>query len=220
MIRSISILAVLFLGLDAFGQNNVGEGRLGNGFILTKAKDLKVEGTPYLNEEFSRGKIYLQDKEPLEAYLRYDVLGEQMEVKIDKSSTDIYTFSSNRDIEYEIDYNKFFENTITVDGERISGLFQELFVGNNVKLLSKAVAQVSEPVVAKSSYEKDRPGRISISERYFIVPQDGRPQEVEMKRRSLRKTFDSRKVKEYLKNNKIKSVEDLVEFARFYDSLQ
>lgn len=208
------------MGLDAFGQNDVGEGRLGNGFILTKAKDLKVEGTPYLHEEFNRGKIYLQDKEPLEAYLRYNVLDEEMEVKIDQKSPEIYTFSSNRDVEYEIDYNKFSEKAITVDGERISGFFQELFAGNNVKLLSKAVAQVSEPVVAKSSYEKDRPGRISINERYFIVPQDGRTQEVEMKRRSLRKTFDSREVKEYLKDNKINSVEDLVEFARFYDSLQ
>ena len=218
MIKKIFLLIGVFFFIQSHAQI-VGENQLGNGFILTKEKNLEVEGSPYLNEEFNRGKIFIGNKEPLNVYLRYNVLDEAMEVKVDPQNEDIYTFSSNGKIQYELANGLFSKDMLTVDGEKIYGIFKELYAGNKIRLLEKSVAKKTEPVVAVSSYDSDKPGRIIIDQRYFVEDNDGMVREVETRNRTLKKVFRSKEVKKYLKDNRVRSVEDLQRFVRFYDSL-
>ena len=197
-----------------------GTGNLNDfGFILvTKTADLsKVEGTPYLNEEFQSGTLHIDGKDPLPVFLRYDVVNERMEVKPKKNIEETYMLPRNQTAQYMIGEKRYVLDKINTPDQTLYGYFLELYEGDNYRLLKKPMATLTEPVRAKTGYEKDRPARIEMEETYFVVGNNGKAQEVELKNRKIKKSFSSSEAKDYLNDHKIRSEEDLVAFISFLD---
>ena len=188
--------------------------------LITKSPDLsKVEGTPYLNEDFQMGTLNMKDKDPLSVFLRYDVVNERMEIKPNKNTSETYMLQNDQDTEYVIGNDKFVLDKINAEGKAVYGYFVELYDGENYRFLKKPVATLSEPVKARTGYEQDRPAEIEIEDVYYLSTQ-GTTREIELKNRKIKKAFSSTEANSYLKENKIRSEEDFVRFVAFLDQEQ
>jgi hypothetical protein len=220
MKRYFLILLIFFVGRQGFGQviNDSGNHSL---MLLTTKENARmnsVEGSPYLHEEFRYGTATIQGKEPLKVFMRYNVDQEQIEIKTDIKSEDIYVLPKDEKTLYEIGPEALVFDQISHNGKRIFGYFIEHFKGKNLRLLEKPVASLTEAVKAKTGYDRDRPAKIVIEEEFYVVNMNGKVKNVRLKHRDIKKTFNSPFAKKYLSNNKIRSEEDLISFVVYLDA--
>lgn len=215
----IPALLFAFLGVEAQAQiNDSGNHGLMN--ITTKKNPAlsKVEGSPFLYEDFRMGTAMVEGKDPLNVYVRYDVSTEQMEIKTDLNSDAIYVLPTGQHATYKVGKDVFKYGTINYEGKNILGYFIEHYDGDKYRLVTKHRAEISEPVKAKTGYDRDIPAKIKIEDDLFIVnKEDGRAFKVRAKNRDLEDIFDSAAAQKYLSDNKVRSTEDLVAFVAFLD---
>ena len=215
----IPALLFAFIGVEAQVQiNDSGNHSL---MLITTKKNpalSKVDGSPFLYDDFRMGTAMMEGKEPLNVYVRYDVSTEQMEIKTDLKSEDIYVLPAGQHATYKVGKNTFKYGTINYEGNSILGYFVEHYDGDNYKLVTKHRAEVSEAVKAKTGYDRDIPARIKIEEDFYIVDKKtGSAYKVRAKNRDLDDFFTSPEAKKYLSDNKVRSTEDLVYFVAFLD---
>lgn len=214
----LSLIMICFFTIDVWAQIHDG----GNHGLMTvtlkKNENMNaVQGSPYLNEEFQRGTAVVDEKEPLNVFLRYDVSREIFEIKTEISSNEILMLPPNLKTEYHVAGDKFIYDNIRFEGKNINGYFKEHYSGKQFRLLEKPTVTITEPVEAKTGYEKDRPARIVIGEEFFVISNDGQVKNVSLKQRDVKKMFPSNIAKKYLKENKVRSIEDLAAFVAYLD---
>lgn len=194
----------------------------GHGFMKIRTKKnanmSEVKGSPYLDEEFQYGQIEMEGKEPLNVFLRYDALNENVEIKVDKNSQDTYVLPLSETTVYTIGRERLRikYNEVNTGGKKITGYFIEHYNGENWRLLEKPSVSVSEAVPAKTGYDRDKPAKIEIQSEYYVIG-DGTVVNVRIKHRDIRKAFESRQAQEFLSDNRIRSEEDFVEFVAHLD---
>ena len=213
------IILGLFCSVQGYNQVLTDSGNHGLMLITTKENDKlnDLEGSPYLEEEFVPGSAMVSGKEPLNVFLRYNVYKEQVEIKLDPRSEEIYILPMNTLASYKMGSDMLILETIVLNGEKIFGYFFEHYDGENYRLLEKPKVTLTEAVKAKTGYEKDRPARLKIEEEYYVIKENGQVLNVPLKHRDIKKTFDSENSKEYLSDNKIRSEEDLISFITWLD---
>lgn len=218
------ILFTVFAGLSFISaeaqQVFTDSGNHGLMTITTKEKEVgdEIVGSPYLNKEFQQGVVEVEGKGPLKAYVRYNVVSEQMEIKTNPASPQTYMLPSGQRAKYQIGDRTFVLDKITADGETAYGYFIEHYNGDNLRILAKPKAKVTEAIKAQNTYQKDRPAEIQIEEDYYVVLSNGDAEKVRLRNKDLRKAFNSKPAKDYLSDNRIRSTDDLVAFARYYDN--
>lgn len=217
--RVFSAIITLLLG---FGLNAqvINDGGIEGLQLMTKVSDdlFKVQGSPYLSDDFQYGILEIENKEPIKAFLRYDIHQDIVEIKMDPESEEIYSLANQKGVSYLLDNNKIIADQIFSDDGKILGLFIEHFNGENYRLLEKYKVSVSKPVQAKSSYESDKPAQMKkSSELYLLSKGSVNAENIRVKHRDVKKAFTSPVAKEYLSDNKIKELEDLVAFLKFLD---
>lgn len=176
-----------------------------------------IEGSPYLNENFQAGIAKVEGKEPLSVFLRYNVPQDQMEIKLDLQSAEVYELPKNNKTHYKVGSQTFVFDMLKFEGSVIGGYFIELYSGEKFRLLEKPIATLTEAIKAKTGYDKDRPAQIKLEEEYFVVKEDGQVLNVRLKHKDIKNAFDSEPSKEYLSDNKIRSEEDLKSFISWLD---
>lgn len=214
---------ILFFGmvisLSSVNAQVINDGGLEGLQLMTAISDKlgKVHGSPYLEDEFQYGSVIIPGKRSINVFLRYNVQDENIEIKTQKNSQEIYFLPGNREVVYNIQNETFLVDEIRYDGKRIAGYFIEHYDGENYRLLEKPESRISDAVQAKSSYEKDKPAEIKINREFYIVDAQGNVENVRVKHRDVRKVFKSKAAKDFLSSNKIKSKEDLASFVAFLD---
>lgn len=184
-------------------------------------KDLsKIKGTPYLEEKYQSGTFYSEGKEPLTAYMRYDVHNENIEIKTDLNSEEVFVLPIGKNSKYEIDSQTFLHDKLIINGQQIQGYFIEHYAGNNFRFLEKPQVVLTEPIVARTGYEKDRPAEIKIESEFYVKKEDGSMENIRLKHKDIKKSFTSKSANEYLSKNKIKSLDDLVNFLKHLDQVK
>lgn len=184
--------------------------------VSDKEKPANLVGSPYYHNDFIRGTLNLENKKPMEVYLRYNVAEEVMEIKTNMESSEIYQLPIDPKIYYVINSEKYLLDKIFNGGKEIHGYFIELFNGENLRLVKKPGARFTEGEKAKSSYEQDTPSKISIEEEYYIIS-EGDVINVRPKSKDVKKAFQSSEAQQFLKNNKIKTEADLIGFVSYLD---
>ena len=177
----------------------------------------KVEGSPFLNDEFQRGLLVMDGKEPIHAYLRYDVNHELIEIKLKPSDEQVFYLDPSLRAEFQFGGDVYNARQLRVNGETISGIFIDHYEGENYSLFEKPTVEYIPAEKAKSGYEQDKPARIEIDSKFFIVDAGNKVTEVEVKHRDVRKAFESKVAEDYLKDNRIRDIEDLKAFVAFLD---
>ena len=218
------ILLFCLSAFTVFGQFPQPFDGLDYGFTVVPIikKDLsKVVGSPFLNENFEKGVINMEGKEPLVAKMRYNVLEERIEIKLDQAGSDeIFMLPKRETTIYQFGGDQFYIKRIITEGGPVFGYFIPLFTGTNVELLKKYSLNVSEAQAAKTGYDEDKPAKMSIEEKYYVRLPNKEFQEVEISTRKLRKDFEDVLESKYFKNNKIKTEEDLVALVKELDRVQ
>ncbi|MCM4161030.1 hypothetical protein FHG64_07490 [Antarcticibacterium flavum] len=188
--------------------------------IQTRATNefVTYEGTPYLEDNFKPGTFTIEGKEPTNAFLRYNVVTEEMEIKTDYNGEVTYLLPTNKNIRYQLGPNEYVFRNLRVDGNLLKGYFVEHYVGEKVSLVEKLIASTTEPMKAQTAYQKDKPAQIVMEEKYFLILENGEVQEVKLKTKDFTKALpNSRAVKNYLSNNKVKTIEDYKKLLQWYE---
>lgn len=180
--------------------------------------DELIEGTPYYDDNFLPGTFTLEGKEPTNVFLRYNVVEEQMEIKTELNGEETYMLPVNTKAKYQIGKDNYGFRNLRIDGSLVKGYFKEHYNGEKVSLYEKIIASTSEPVKAQTAYQKDKPARIVMDERYFLVLDNGKVEEVRLKSKDFKKALpDSKAVNSYLSDNKVKSIEDFIRMLEWYE---
>lgn len=219
MKKHISIfLSFFILGSACLFAQVQDNGNHGFMTLTLKNKDLsEIKGTPYLEENYTQGTVFLEGKDPLKVFMRYDVQNEIIEIKTDLNSNEIYLLPPGKKAKYEIDNQTFVYDKIKVDGKQILGYFIEHFNGENFRFLEKHLATVTEAVAASTGYGKDTPAEIKIESQFYIQKEDGKMEYVRLKHKDIKKSFTSKTANTYLSKNKIKNENDLVDLLKHLD---
>lgn len=216
----LSLGVTIFFTTSLYAQVINDSGQHGKMYIQTKKGPTNntLDGSPYENEAFQSGKIAMAGKEPINAYLRYDVLNDEIEVKKEKSAQDIYVIADKKGTNYKIGQINFVFENFQFEGQPLQGYFQEYYNGENVRLLKRLTTTITDPVKAQTGYQKDKPARIIIQENYFLAFNDGNIKEVRLKERDFKKALpNSKAASEYLGDHKVRDLEDFVKMLQWYD---
>ena len=178
----------------------------------------EVKGSPFLYDDYSLGTFTIKGRVPFQALLRYNILNENIEIKTEGGSDEIYFLQQNREVDYVINGNTLIYEELTVGDRQLNGYFIKHFEGKNLRLLEKPLIKAHAAVEQRTGYDRAKPARLEQQSEYFVVWENGKIEQVETKTRTLRRIFESETVTEYLSENKVKSEEDLVKFAGFLDS--
>ncbi|HSP12501.1 MAG TPA: hypothetical protein VLO29_08235 [Salegentibacter sp.] len=176
-------------------------------------------GSPFVNEEFQSGTIHAEQGKSQPAFLRYNAVEGIMEIKLNQQQQNIHVLPRIKKITYTLDgYTYYIDSKRTEEGELLEGYFVNYFEGENVKLLGWPRPDLSEPQEAKSGYEKDKSAHLNVDMEYYLEIGDNRLQEVRIRPRDFRKTFDKdAAMKKFLSDNKVKDLDDAIDALKFYD---
>lgn len=213
----------IFASIGASAQINDGSGHSMQLLQTKKNENMNsIQGSPYLHDDFRFGTVTLDGKETLEVFLRYDVLNENMEIKTDKSDDKIFVLPLAKKAGYQIGADAFEFRSIIHEGKKIKGYFRQHHQGGNVSLLEKLSASLTEPVKAKTGYDKDKPAQIVIKEEYYLLFNDGSAKNVRLKEKDFKKALPASKaVNAYVSDHKVRSVDDFAKMLQWYnDQLQ
>ena len=131
----------------------------------------EVNGSPFLNEEFSMGKIIDQmNDKTTQTYLRYNIFEDKIEIKPDLSDQKL--FSLNRSINYEFVYQnklvKLIQNNDLFENNNNGYLFVLFDSPNNINLYKRYYQDFIPPKEARTSYDTDKPAKLETNIKYLI----------------------------------------------------
>lgn len=209
---------IFFISASLTAQINDSGGH--SKMLLTTKKSSvlnEVQGSHFLDEEFKEGKVLIKGYDSLDALLRYDINTETFEIKLEKTGDDIYVLPLNLETKYYLGSDLYTYQTINFEGKDITGYFLNRYAGDEISLLEKPYLTVIDAVKAKTGYEKDKPAQIRLKQDYYLVFKNGVVKKVDLKEKDFEKALSSTTgVKTYLKDNKLKSVEDFSQMIEWY----
>ena len=218
MKKAFLFFFVILMGASGFSQIHILEY---TGYNAESRPALTLSGTVYLNNEFSKGKILDTEKATWqEAWLRYNVLEDLVEVKLDlDAEPKVLPKLPNLTYHFE-DHNLAFKSLKKASGEKVEGYFLEYFTNDKISFFAKPLVSAQRienhadhsyaPNFGKRGYE------LGVANTYYIK-KEGQMHEIALQNRDIRILFSNKKeVKTFLEKNKIKTVEDVIKFLQFY----
>lgn len=182
-------------------------------------KLVKVEGSPYWNDEFVSGYIIRDGHDKVEVVLNYNVAKEQIEIQIPGDKENFIVKRSN-ELEFLVQpYHYVYKRIKTAEDDYVQGYFLQYELGEIVFLVKPKVEIVPE-AIPETSYGKTKPAHYKKDEDYFLSVHDELFSEFKLKNRHLKKLFKGEvQVLKYLKDHRVKTEEDMVDFIKFYSAL-
>lgn len=177
-----------------------------------------VEGSPYLTENFNPGKI-ITSKNTINAGVRYNIY--QDEFQISNGNDEIIALRRNPDVKVILDEKHFSIQPYKIDNSTKQGYFEELYSGKKIMVLKKYKSEYQEGKKAANSYASDSPARFTLEESYYIKLKDSPGQQIDLKKKDVIRFFDNEKIEDFIKdrNLKLKEESELINVAKFYDSI-
>lgn len=178
-----------------------------------------LEGSPYWEEEYIPVKIERNGKKLLSAFMRYNILKDEVQIKVDPEDEKSYRLPRWGELEYiTSEYSYFLSHKVTEDSTSVYGYFIKYFGSEKVQFYGKPVAKVLPAQSPETSYDRGRPATIQVISRFYIQIDHEPLKEVKIRERDFRKLFGNSKVmRMYFKEHKVNKIEDIVEMLRFYE---
>lgn len=184
-----------------------------------EVEESKLAGSPFWEEEFIPGEIKRNGKKEIEGYIRYNVLDDQVQIKVSPQEEEFYILPRWGDLEYEADgYSYFLSHKITDDERSLYGYFIKYYEGENIKFYGKPLAEVLPAQRAETSYDRGRPATIKVKSFYYLQFGEEPLIEVDIRERDFRKLFNnSKRMRVYFKEQKVNDIQDVVEMLKFFE---
>ncbi|MDG1571989.1 hypothetical protein OZ410_06650 [Robiginitalea sp. M366] len=159
-----------------------------------------VEGSPYLNDEFKRGAVYMNEEKPYAAYMRYNAYQDEMQVQ---GPDGISTLFKREYVWAMLEGEKFKIETYDTGNGTRQGYFVELNAGKT-RLLKRYQSLFREGEKAVSSYSQDKPPRFEAETSYYLAMEGKPAQEVKLRKKDILEMLDNDASEGFVKENKLK----------------
>jgi hypothetical protein len=194
----------------------------------------QVVGSPYLDEDFTKGVI-VDDKNETNnaAYLRYNSYNDIFEIKLNLNSDAVKSLQRTSNYKYILNG----ETYILINSPKVinkfhyrngNGYVVELKATDNLSLYKRYAKQYKKGREAKSNYDAVKPARLDTKITYIFKFQGEKYVTVEPHKKKVLDAFDEHKkeIKNFIKENKIKfrggneeEERDLIKVLDYYNSL-
>ncbi|WP_141876778.1 hypothetical protein [Gramella sp. Hel_I_59] len=177
-----------------------------------------VKGSPFINENFTSSQLIVNNKK-IKAQLRYDAYTDAFEVK--QSNGSVY-LSKNPQISINyLNNNYYLIEYYNDSGILKMGYLQSMVENEDIKVYKRDVKIFEEGEEAINSYAVDKPAKFEEEVRYYLALNSDNPKEIRLKRRDIIRFFDNKKVKNFIKDEKLKFKDenDLIELADYYNKM-
>jgi hypothetical protein len=159
-----------------------------------------VEGSPYLNDEFVRGTVFVEKEKPYAAMMRYNAYQDEIQVQGPDGISSLF----KRDYVWaEIGGQSFRIETYKTRSGTSKGYFVELNRGE-VRLLKRIVREFKEGQPAVSSYSEDTPPRFDEEVTYYLIREGSPAEEVRLRKKDVLGFLSSKEMESYVKEYKLK----------------
>jgi len=199
----LTISAIIALGFSSYAQGgnmNLPTAYIRNTLSGTNNLPPDVIGSQYVNEDFKKGQVTIDGKS-FETYVRYNAFKDEFEIK--EQSGDITSLLRRENMIVKIGQDTYEIFSYIEDGQSQKGYFKKLNSGENILLLKEDVT-LTAAQKATSTYSADKPASLDLESQYFLKLNDNAAQEIRLKRKDILKAIDSKKLEEYVSENKFK----------------
>ena len=226
MIREIRypLCLLLFFPLGVcFGQ----QGRNLDDHVLIKMSQQSVfqevtdyEGSPYLNDDFISGDVFINDGRYQNVLLRYNIYKDYMEFKKDSRT---YVLDPNKKIQkITIGSDVFIVGDFSYRSQKKVGYLMLLDSGK-ASLMMKHIVSYREPQPPKPIETEGKPARYSeLPDIFYFRIGNGEIKEIESLRKMVEEFPDKQsELNEFIKNEKIsvRKKDEMIKLIRYYNSL-
>lgn len=181
----------------------------------------EILGSPYFEEMFSPGIINEVGGKSQNAYFRYNVKEDQVEVKVSPNQSETYILPRQQKFIYNLKDYSYILGTFNVENVGlIKGFVAKYYQSDRVTFIGKPFVTISQAQAAKTGYQKATPASLSVGINYYFGVEDNKLQEVNIKEKDFQKILpESKEMKQYFKDNKIKNIDDVIKMIEFYETL-
>jgi hypothetical protein len=202
--------------MDLYETNKLARGK--EAYVLTEKE---IEGSPYLNDEFSTGTIFtVQNIQYVEILLRYNIYNDNLEFKT--PSNEVLSLANPEIVENAVFGGNQLVYSTFVQANKTNKGFLILLEKGKVSLFSKPVVifkEATEPAAIKPT----EPAKfVRKANEYFVKIGTESAKSISGKKELITAFPDNQeKIEKYIDKNKIKAnkPEDLIEVVRYYNSL-
>ncbi len=196
------------------------------GFYATMAQQAsasKIEGTPYLNEQYVEGEIFFGETNRAshaKVPVRYNIYQDLMEYQ--QNGKALVLDPTKKIKKVKVGDETFVVEKFNMDGKSKFGFLNVLDTGK-MTLMSKKMIKYTEPLQGKALDGGDLPAKFSrLSDTYFYRFGEGELKEVGNLKELIASLPDKQdEVKQFAKQEKIspKKEDELLKLVRYYNSL-
>jgi hypothetical protein len=176
-----------------------------------------IQGNPFLNEDFSDGRIILKNGKTYQGPVRYDIYADQFEIQT--SNGMIYFIKNPMDIDRITVDNHVFVTGKAPGNEE--GSYYELLYDGGVRLLLKRKVVFQQPRPAQP-YQEPTPAMFVSKPLEYYMEKGQDLNQIETKTDILKVFADKEaEMKSYIKHNKpdFRNADDLINIIKYYLTL-
>ncbi len=219
---SLSLFLLMFMSSKA-QQGNLIPLTRGSEYTAQDANVLNnANGSPYFEEEFTPGILVdtETDSDPQKLYFRYNVVSDQIEIKVSPNQNERYILPKQERYKYRLkDYSYRIGNFKTSEGRTLSGYLIQYYKGNNVSFFCKPQPKIIPGREAKTSFETEQPAKLEIDPVYYLQMNNEPLVEVKLKKKDFKELAnESPKMSKYSKDHKIKEIGDVVKMLVYFEA--
>lgn len=179
----------------------------------------QIDGTPYLHEEFSQGKVTTKDSKAYQGLFRYDIYADNMEFE---SLGFVFIIKDPWTIETMILGSHTFVYIPQLDETSGRGAYYELILPGKCRLLQNRKVVLNEPQKAKP-YVDAKPASFSKGKDVYYLQIENQSLQKITGKKSLIEALEDHgpAIKAYLKQNSLssKKLADLIDLINYYNRL-
>lgn len=220
--KALSLL--LFLPLVGAAQLTLNNPQGGVMQLSTKNRSVDSEdtnGSPYVNDEFEEGKVYVNGDVSLQNLMRYNAYNSEIEIYVGEKEyapllKRAYIIAKIGDRTFKM------VPFITDKGLQRVGYFNPLNEGNTV-LLFKPEVRLRQGKIPDTNYDRYRPPTYIDVSSYYIKKGEAPAEKTHLSKKWVLKNLGDKKkeLQEYISNNKLslRKEKDVIAVLDYYNSL-
>ena len=217
------LILMFFISNLCFSQGVQGIGRPAG--VLTPAQmgmsffEVPIDGSPYMNEIFKKGKTIINGKHTSDALMRYDAYRDAIEIKNENDIARTLLRRSN--IVADIDGTIYMVREYRESGENKLGYFNPLNEGyaRLLKKPKKIFVQAENP---ENGYDTFKPAKYQDISMYYMQKGDEPAIETKLSKRKILSFLDdsSEILKQYIKKNELnmRLESDIIQLINYYNT--
>lgn len=180
---------------------------------------MKTEGSPYFQEEFKRGTVYMDGQKKIIGNLRYNAFNSEIELQRGGSEYTAILKKNNISVKIANETYELIPYHDDVNGNLRTGYFVAMNQGK-VSLLHKPEKKLRRGRAAATNYDRTVPPRYIDVSSYYIRKGDESATKIYLRKKYFYDALGKEKIQDYVKKNNLRfnNVEDVITLLHYYNN--